>query len=97
MTYNWNVGFQIYKFDLKYTGYDTERSVISVNSKFLINQELNIALGVIGGLIQAFFDKGHSFPNLLDNTPLCWLNIDQVYCMPNYQDFYMWGGITPVY
>jgi len=56
VTYHVTLGFELYKLDLKYTGYDKERSVISVQSNFVINQELNIGIGVLEGVIETIFD-----------------------------------------
>lgn len=92
-----NLNFELYNVDLQYTGYDQERSVISVNSKFVINQELKVALGVIEGVIAVIFDRGHSIENFLIDTPFCWLNLDYILLLPNYKDSYMWGGVSPTY
>ena len=36
-------------------------------------------------------------PGILKNTPLCWLNIDQIFLSPNYPDNFVWAGLTPCY
>ena len=95
ITYNINVGFEIYDLSLKYTG--TEDSNIKVQSKLIINNELKVVVGLVLGKISVFFLKGHSFYNILYGTPLCWLNLNQIYLVPNYGDPFLWGGLTPAY
>lgn len=97
VTYMVTLGFELYDLDLKYTGYDEDRSVIKVQSKLVINKELIVALGVLEGYISVIFDRGHSVAELLVGTPLCWLNLDQILLLPNYQESYLWGGVTPAY
>lgn len=95
LTYSIKVGFELYKLDLKYNG--DKDSAFKVSSKIKINTELNVALPFIMGTINAIFDKGRSFSNILTDTPLCWLDLDQIYMVPNYGDTFLWGGLTPGY
>ncbi len=95
ITYSVKLGFQLYKLNLKYTG--DKDSVVDTKSAFVINQELNVAAPIIMGAINAIFDKGRSFSNIFYDTPLCWLNLDQIYLVPNYGDSFLWGGLTPGY
>jgi hypothetical protein len=78
VTYAITLGFELYELDLKYTGYDEVNSKISLNSKFKINLELGIAVPAITSAIGVIFNKGHSISGILIDTPLCWLNIDQI-------------------
>lgn len=48
-------------------------------------------------MIENMFNGGVSFSNIFTGTPLCWLNIDQIYLIPNYSDSFLWGGLTPDY
>lgn len=89
------MGFEIYDLSLKYTG--NEDSNVNVQSKIIINNELKVVVGTVTGIISTFFLKGHVFSNILDNTPLCWLNLNQIYLVPNYGDPFLWGGLTPAY
>ena len=41
-------------------------------------------MGIILGKLAVFFDYGHSFSSIFAYTPFCWLNIDQIYGVPNY-------------
>jgi len=54
-------------------------------------------VGIIEGKIASFFDAGHSFNNLFYDTPLCWLNYDQIYLDPNYDQSYVWAGLAAEY
>ena len=95
LTYSLTVGFEIYNLDVSYIA--AKDPTVEIQGARLINFELSVLIGLLLGTIETAFDRGHSFASLLDYTPLCWLNIDQIWLVPNYQTFFLWGGITPVY
>ena len=72
-------------------------SSFNVQSNLLINFELGVVFPIIMGVIEALFTKGLSLHGILDGTPLCWLNLDQILLVPNYGDYFAWGSITPVF
>lgn len=94
ITYGVTVNFEIYDLALTYVNY-TDSNIKT--SHTLIQKKLNIGVGVIEGMIESFFLKGHSFQNILLKTPLCWLNINEIMSLPNYQLPYVWGGLSAEY
>lgn len=74
VTYQVTVGFEMYTLDVQYTGY--ENATIDMASKIRVNTEIQVIVGTVEGFLEAFFDKGHSFQNILLKTPLCWLDIN---------------------
>ena len=93
ISYSITVHLTLYDFDLKYTGTHSDDTVISLN-KVKTNLILSGAVGVVKGTISTFFQKGHSFNNILDNTPLCWLDLSNIYFRPQYETYYSYFGIT---
>ena len=73
VTYQLTVGFELYSLKVKYVGYTD--STIDMASKIRVNTEIQAIVGTLEGVIEAFFDHGHSFQNILLNTPLCWLDL----------------------
>ena len=94
VTYSVLMNFEIYKLSVKYVG-EVDPHIV-VNDK-TINRFLFSAVLLIKRGVSKFFDRGHSFSDLLDSTPLCWLNIKQIEFLPNYGDYFIWGGFTPSY
>ena len=83
VTYGVTVGLEIFSIDLKYT--ESVDANINMQSKLLINTALNVLQGAIIGLINdTLFHRGRSFGQILIDTPLCWLNLDQIFVSPNY-------------
>ena len=50
---------------------------------------------MIEGAVEAFFTHGHSFANILLNTPLCWFDLRQIMALPNYAEPFIWAGFSP--
>ena len=44
-----------------------------------------------------YTDKGVSFSDLLYKTPLCWLDIDQIFMSPKYKERFLLGGLSVSY
>ena len=97
VTYYVTAHLEMFKLKLTYTDYNPDQTFYNIQSKIVINGILAGATGVIMSKINNIFLNGKSFPNLLKNTPLCWLNIDQIFLSPNYPDSFLWGGLTPNY
>ena len=94
ITYNVNLNFEIYSLNVKFV--EAEESNFNVNT-FLVKSELLVIVKLIKRKVATFFNRGHSFPDLLQDTPLCWLDITNVKFIPNYGDYFIWGGFTPQY
>ena len=95
VTYSVLLQLEIFDLDLKYNG--AIDSNISLQSAILIQQKLNLAVSIVVSTIANFFEKGISFSNIFYGTPLCWLNVDQIFLSPNYSNSFQWGGLTPEY
>ena len=91
------VTLHLEKMELKLDYKECINSSFKVQRDFLINTELNIVFSLILGVIEALFTKGLSLHGILDGTPLCWLNLDQIMLTPNYGDYFVWGSVTPVF
>lgn len=68
-----------------------------MQSKFFINKKLAFAVKFIKGKVNTFFDGGLKFNTILNDTPLCFLNLDKIQFKPNYSEMYMWGGLSAAY
>ena len=68
-----------------------------MKSKLVINTAFHAAQPFITSAVDTIFMHGRSFANLFKDTPLCWLNADEIYLSPNYQQHYMWAGLTASY
>ena len=55
---------------------DIKDAKVDTSSKFFINGKLLAATVTIVDTINPIFLNGISFTNLLEATPICWLNID---------------------
>ena len=97
VTYYVTAHLEMFKLSLVYTGDNPDQTHFNPQSKAVINTVLFGATAAIVSKVNSIFLGGRSFPNLLRNTPLCWLNIDQIYLSPNYPDSFLWGGLTPNY
>ena len=95
ITYSVTMGFELYTLSLNFV--ECQNSKIECSKKYKINLTLASIVLAIKRIISNFFNKGHSFSNILQNTPLCWLDISQIYFVPNYGDYFIWGGVTPEY
>lgn len=95
ITYGFVIKAEIYELSLDYV--DPVDPKVEVQKPYKINFELNLLTKWIQKKISNFFFRGHKFDNLLYGTPFCWLNIMQVYFIPNYGDYFIWGGFTPKY
>ena len=80
------------KLTIKYE--DSYDSNIDMASKFRINTLLTVLEGVVEGALETIFDRGISFDNIFNETALCWLDLSQIYFMPEYTERYQWAGLT---
>ena len=99
--FNFNVTYYVTihleKMELKLDYKECINSSFKVQRDILINAELSIVFSLILGIIEALFTKGLSLHGILDGTPLCWLNLDQILLTPNYGVYFVWGSVTPVF
>ena len=78
---------------LNYIGYDKEGPV-KINPKFVVGPEIQIVSGVINESLKTIFNHGLSLNNIFQNTTLCWLDIRQIYFVPDYDLSYLWGALS---
>ena len=57
----------------------------------VLDSLVNTALAGAVEAVNVEFSKGKSFGNIFDDTILCWLNLNDTYLKPNYQEGYMAG------
>ena len=95
ITYSITIGFELFKLSLNFV--ECQNSHFECNAKYKINLTLNTITIAIKRIVKTFFNKGHSFSDILYGTPFCWLDLSRIYFLPNYGDYFIWGGLTPEY